>query len=284
MILAPYQFGATPYPLAVFAPPFVGQEVWYSRTPTRSGKRGRIRWCANESVLFGQMHVPLLQVANDVEAAYREVLDLLAHWGYPHLWRTWNYLDRLLEGEGDAERYRQFVLGRFRAYEGHAVQKCLPAATVIGTQGAWSGLWLGFLAGKQAGVALENPRQTPASKYPRQYGPKSPSFSRAMRLTWQDREDVLVSGTASIVGADSVHVGDVGAQISEIQHNLGTLLKQAGNHVWQPAALRCYWTDLGHCTEWQDLWGAWPMLHWAGEVCRPELRVELEGVFSRALG
>src|SRR3546814_2400089 len=49
----------------------------------------------------------------------------------PHLLRVWNYLDAITFGDGDAERYREFCVGRARGlgdFDTHA----LPAATAIG--------------------------------------------------------------------------------------------------------------------------------------------------------
>ena len=45
----------------------------------------------------------------------------------------WNYLDAINEGDGDAERYRQFCVGRARGL-GRPNGKRLPAATAIGRQ------------------------------------------------------------------------------------------------------------------------------------------------------
>jgi hypothetical protein len=61
-----------------------------------------------------------------------------------------------------------------------------------------------------------------AYDYPRQYGPAAPSFSRAA-LTPDPL--LLISGTASIVGHASVHLGDVTAQLEETLANLANRLR-----------------------------------------------------------
>src|SRR3546814_7749099 len=49
----------------------------------------------------------------------------------PHLLRVWNYLDAITFGDGDAERYREFCVGRARGL-GDFDTNALPAATAIG--------------------------------------------------------------------------------------------------------------------------------------------------------
>ena len=77
---------------------------------------------------------------------------------------------------------------------------------------------------------IENPRQTSAYHYPRKFGRHSPIFSRA--CIWGDSGGRLfVSGTASIVGHETIHRGDVIAQTRETIVNIGALLEQANRIV-----------------------------------------------------
>ncbi|MBU2285069.1 MAG: hypothetical protein KKC85_01380, partial [Gammaproteobacteria bacterium] len=74
----------------------------------------------------------------------------------------------------------------------------------------------------------ENPRQVSAYRYPPTYGPRSPTFSRAA-LAGIGGGDValFISGTASIVGHETVHLGDVRAQTEETLRNLGAVIDAA---------------------------------------------------------
>ncbi len=49
------------------------------------------------------------------------------------------------------------------------------------------GLWLYALASRDAGLQIENPRQ----HYLRQYGPQSPSFSRAILKSQRDMQTLM---------------------------------------------------------------------------------------------
>src|SRR5690349_13201636 len=102
-----------------------------------------------------------------------------------------------------------------------------PAATAIGTDGPPERVQLIALCSRAPAIALENPRQTPAWRYPREYGPVPPGFSRGVLLeAGGDSSRLLASGTASIVGHVSQHVGDVEAQLKESLANLQALLDE----------------------------------------------------------
>lgn len=198
----------------------------------------------------------------------------------PHVARVWAVIPDIHHGRADQERYKQFCLGRHEAYQQLGVcAPAFPAATVIG--GHTDILRLHVLSGDHAGQPVENPRQTSAYRYPREYGPRSPSFSRAMKL----RDCTLVSGTAAIRGADSRHPADTAAQIREIAENLDSLRQASG--AAEATALqyaRLYLRakqDLDTLrTASQSTWPhsmQWPVLH--ADICRDNLRCEIETVF-----
>src|SRR3546814_14768858 len=73
----------------------------------------------------------------------------------------WNFLAQINVGAEDHERYRQFSAGRNRALALKPdFERALPAATAIGM--LEPGLVIYFLAGKQPGLPIENPRQVSA--------------------------------------------------------------------------------------------------------------------------
>src|SRR3546814_7354125 len=69
-----------------------------------------------------------------------------------------------------------------------------------------------WLAARTPGTPVENPRQVSAYRYPRQYGPQQPSFARAMLPPPGSAMPLLLSGTASVVGHATAHVGELLAQ------------------------------------------------------------------------
>jgi len=235
----------------------------------------------------------------DVEAAarraYERLITCVRPSAHPYLLRIWNYFGGINAGEGDAERYRRFCVGRAAGVDGR-FNDPPPAATAIGVPGAEGFLQVVALCARAPAIALENPRQTPAWRYPREYGPVSPGFSRGAVLDADtDTPRLLASGTASIVGHVSRHVDDVGAQLQESVANLEALLEEAGARLHRRfamgdcEALRVYLRDPADLQRVQDAvaGSALPprrVAYLHGEVCRRELSVELEGVFPAAQG
>jgi chorismate lyase/3-hydroxybenzoate synthase len=270
-----------------------GGELWLSRQPVRHGWEGDIGWADNGEMLMMQLRVEEPALADMEQAvcrAYLRIAAFLSARGYPELWRVWHYLGEINEGEGDTERYRRFCVGRYRAVADHAgFESHLPAATAIGTRGG--GLQLIVLAGKRAGGQVENPRQVSAFRYPRPYGLRSPSFSRATLLPWAESPHLLVSGTASIVGHATAFAGDVEAQLRQTAANLQALLAHAV-HTRLPGreprefAAESYIVylrlpeDLPRVAAALDeLFGDAPRRVVIGDICRRELLIEVEAAY-----
>src|SRR3546814_17247700 len=71
---------------------------------------------------------------------------------------------------------------------------------------------------------VENPGQVSAYRYPRQYGQQQPSFARAMLPPPGSAMPLLLSGTASVVGHATAHVGELLAQLDETFNNFDALV------------------------------------------------------------
>jgi len=267
-------------------------EIWRVPGPVSTHVDGPLRTCEDGHLQFGAIELTEPgSGATDIEAtaerAYRRMVDATVGRGYPHLLRAWNYLDGITLGEGDAERYRTFCVGRARglAFDDPAA---LPAATAIGRLDGARTLQVYWLASRTPGTPLENPRQLSAYRYPRQYGLQPPSFARAM-LPPAGQMPLMISGTAAIVGHASTHADCVTNQIDETLANIDALLAAA--HARQPALpprmdastrLKVYVRDA------QDLpqvaahldarLGAIPRVILHAAICRRELRVEIDGV------
>ena len=227
----------------------------------------------------------------DTKRAYAELILQVRASSHPYLIRIWNYMADINAGDQDAERYRQFCVGRAQAVDAE-FNNPPPAATAIGYNGENVGLFVIALCSNTKALALENARQTPAWQYPRQYGKVSPGFSRGALLNVESSSPILLaSGTASIVGHASKHMDDVAEQCRESLRNLRTLLdegeKQSGARFDFSAcqALRVYVRDPAQLATIQAVFEqsgipAGNIVYVHGEVCRRELAVELEGVFA----
>jgi len=264
-------------------------EVWLSARPVRVGVTHGVSHAGNDTVLFLQCRLD--EYAPDAlqpltAMAYRRLFAAARELGYPHLLRVWNYFPAINRECGGLERYRAFCAGRHQALVAELTEfeTHLPAACAIGTDEP--GLRLYALAGRTAGIQIENPRQTSAFHYPRQYGPRSPSFSRAVLKAWGERHHHLyISGTASIVGHASQHV-DLMAQLNETLFNLRALLAQANRltpEPLRPALLKVYCRpnlDLAALRQRiaQALDADPPTLFLQADICRRELLIEIEGL------
>jgi len=234
-----------------------------------------------------------LSIEQAAAKAYRDLLAQVRPSKHPYLLRIWNYFSAINQGQGDKERYRGFCVGRSQSVDGQ-FNTPPPAATAIGTDGAPSHLQLIALCSSEVARTLENPRQTPAWRYPREYGPVPPGFSRGIILD-EDTETprLLASGTASIVGHVSQHIGEVGGQLTESLANLQALLaegsKQSGRNFYMAdcEALRVYLRKPIDLPVAESIITAAGIdrdrvLYLRGDICRRELDVELEGVFVAA--
>ncbi|MCL7714689.1 pteridine-dependent deoxygenase [Stenotrophomonas mori] len=266
-------------------------EVWRGASPAERGIEGRVRWSRNREMLFTAIEID--EAGHGIEAAsaaaYAEITAFLAQDEQPHLLRTWNYLDAITEGEGDDERYRQFCLGRVRGLR-TLDEATLPAATCVGGFDGRRRVQVYCLAARQPGIPLENPRQVSAYAYPRQYGPQSPSFARAMLPPAATGLPLLQSGTAAITGHASRHAGMLLRQCDEVLLNLASLIDAARTHrpslsprLGGGSLLKVYVREANDMQAVADHlrqqgFDASMCLVLHGEVCRAELLVEIEGM------
>ncbi|MES2536964.1 MAG: hypothetical protein V4632_13950 [Pseudomonadota bacterium] len=210
-------------------------EVWGAGGTFSYGHRTGVRFGHNDDILFGVIQLqeagcdagktPLQQAG---ESAYRSLFELLDELQFPHILRIWNYMADINGVSHGIERYRQFNAGRhdgFRASRRN-VTGSVPAASAVGFRAG--PLTIYFLAGRGAmPVAVENPRQVSAFAYPAVYGPRSPTFSRASVARLGGSDVLFLSGTASIVGHETVHAGDVVAQTRETMANIVAMVAEA---------------------------------------------------------
>ncbi len=295
------------FPLARVHTPVLGEdremlEVWHSGERVQSGSHGRVRHASGGNFLFGSIAVheteltgppgagarTPLEAATDL--AYREMYAALGAAGNPPLVRVWNYIPDINLDSHGLEHYRQFNKARHEASLacGRAVTGNVPAASALGAA-AGSPLTLYFLASRHAPAFIENPRQVSAYRYPAQYGPRSPAFSRATVLGEGAEATLFVSGTASIVGHRTLHAGDPAAQTRETLVNIQALIDEASRRARAGAlrlesmAYKIYVRDPKDLplirAELESALGAGAaLLYLKADICRRDLAVEIEAV------
>ena len=264
------------------------REVWRAHGSVTHGTQGHVRWCSDGTYSFAAIELSEAMfrgVAETARVAYAELVAWVQSSATPNLLRVWNYFDAINEGQDDEERYRQFCSGR-AAGLGPAFAGNYPAASAIGTRSGKNILQVYALASRARGVAVENPRQCSAWRYPRQYGPTAPGFARGMRAPTQFPQ-LYISGTAAVVGHESHHAGDIEAQLQETLMNLESLLQSAQSRT----ALGKTSGDILKVYVRRDDDAAWlqselrrrlgndiPLLMLQGDICRAELLLEIDGV------
>lgn len=295
-------------PVQNVAAPLLGRsagalnEVWYSAEACRSGEFTGIRYRVDDNVLYGVIDVEEasyrkspLPLQHATEDAYRRIFALLDREGYPHLWRAWNYLADINVVRDGLERYRQFNIGRHDAFvaNGRLAQGNVPAACALGT--TRGPLTIAFIAGRTVPTPIENPRQVSAYHYPGEYGPRSPTFSRAAFAQLPGQELLFISGTASIVGHRTLHLGDIAGQTRETLANIEALLGSANEktrstpYALKELSLRVY---VRHAEDHpivqaiveEKLGTDASVTYVQADICRGDLLVEIEAMASHPMG
>lgn len=227
------------------------------------------------------------------ERLYRELIEQTQVRGYPHLVRVWNYFADINGEAQGLERYRQFCLGRFEAFNAaNIAENQYPSACALGHHGG--DLLIYALASKVAPVHFENPRQASAYRYPAEYGPRSPSFARASLLSLPGQMPKLfVSGTASVVGHLTLHPYSLNEQITVTLENLELLLahvtrkhaaKEGSLPQVQAEVLKVYVrnaADLGDIkARVEQAYPQVPVVYVTADICRADLLLEIDGIWN----
>ena len=225
--------------------------------------------------------------------------------GFDQVVRTWIYVNQINEGEAGRQRYQELNRARtdfFRDFTlcsknraAGAPATIYPASTGIGTRGTQLTMSCMALDSQRPDVflmPLENPQQTPAYDYQAIYSPQAPKFSRAMAVVQGHFVATLVSGTASILNAQTCHAGDIVRQTAQTIENIERLIAPAnferhrlpgtGATLKDIAKLRVYvrnQEDFEACREvCERLLPRVPAIYLIADVCRQDLLVEIEAV------
>jgi chorismate lyase/3-hydroxybenzoate synthase len=245
-----------------------------------------------------------------VADAYRVVAESLRASGH-HPVRFWNFVPGIhADMGGGRDRYMVFNAGRYTAFEewfGQAAlfTRTVPTASAVGTGAGPLAIYA--LGGRDAGAPVENPRQVPAYRYSARYGQRPPCFARGTIArglpkppgVGADAPVLIVGGTASIVGEDSLHDRDARQQALETFENLAELVAAARRQLRGSVAdatadapraafdafteLRVYIvrdTDAPLLREMvTERFGRTARIEFAqADLCRRELLVEIEGL------
>ena len=248
----------------------------------------------DDEMLWGQSVVSGDDNLDSATASvYTNLFKLIKEAGFPFLARVWHYLPDINAEENGQSRYELLCIGRNSAFKKNTQQNTVErycAATVIGTQSKRHVIY--FIATRTENVPIENRLQNHPWEYPDVASDAKPLFVRA---TWSPSlAAFFISGTASIVGYKSLYVGDTVAQVGQIFENLQTLIQnhREMTNVVLPRRfnyLKVYLksaaeaaqvkTSIEQCLQEHKM-SADMVLLLEGEVCRPELSVEIEALIG----
>lgn len=222
--------------------------------------------------------------------------------------RVWNWvpaINRVVDDRRD--RYMVFNAGRFDAFRQwfvgeDALERAAPAASAVGH--SEDRFAVHMLTCSQPGKPLENPRQCSSYRYSKRFGPVPPCFARATLLPGigahgfgptpdlargsgeqggDAMRTLLIAGTASIRGEDSVHAHSLDEQVGETLANLEAVTRRAGMSLSNITHARAYYRHESdraavEATVREALPSAATVEPVHAQVCRPELLVEVEAI------
>jgi enamine deaminase RidA (YjgF/YER057c/UK114 family) len=223
---------------------------------------------------------------------------------FNHVVRQWNYIGNILEIKHGFQNYQIFNEVRSEVYQKYRTIHGYPSATGIGMRLDGVSLdFCAFMANERVIIKpIENPNQLNAYEYGQEVlkgvagKGKSvkhpPQFERALLLSGKNRSTLFISGTASIIGQDTIGIEDIEKQTIVTLDNISKLIDQ---------------TRLGQITTGNDKeWGKYlllrvyvknqndfptvksicnkrfpdvPSVFIESDICRDNLLVEIEAEF-----
>ena len=268
-------------------------EVWHAPQEPSYERHDGFQVAVTKDLIFVATHVtqePGAGIALQVQDLYLRLLRLIDQFGFRHLLRVWNIIPGINDDAEGLERYKRFCIGRHDAFmqERPELVKRYPSASALGPSVGEFCLYC--IAAREPGLPVENPNQVSAYNYPPQYGPRSPSFSRALVKQWGDSATLFLSGTASVAGHRTRHLELPLAQTEETVFNLRTLIANGEALSGQTFPLR---PDRGFFKAFvrskddyeavrshldKALGPDTPMLYVEADICRANLLFEIEGL------
>jgi hypothetical protein len=254
--------------------------------------------------------IPSLKIQSESAFSIMQSILTKEELSMDHVIRQWNYIPRLVE-EVDVEgktyqNYQIFNEIRQKYYSYYKKKSGYPAATGIGSSNGV--VTISFMAVSDTlcedALELSNPNQIDAYNYGQEVlvgyplleqQKKTPLFERGKVLSESDQFTFFISGTASIIGQETVCIGNVAGQTTQTIQNITSLMSPDAseraaqlidmNCSKEVAYLRVYIKDKSDFPVVRQIceeqYGAQSCINYVeAEVCRTNLLVEIEGEFN----
>lgn len=271
------------------------EDISYTRINSTSGKAicGFGLTCKEENI----------KLQNQIEYSFKTTIGILENEGMniSDIVRQWNYvpgiIDINLESGKSLQHYQLFNDIRQNYYSRFSFNDGYPAATGIGTRNG--NFDLDFFAVQKNNnvvkVGMSNPKQEDAYEYSQKYLlgdtingtiKKAPLFERAKMLKTNEGTILFISGTASIIGQETVGIDDVKKQTEITINNMNVLVSAMNDYLKsknnnQFTHLRAYIKNEKDISIVKSVCEShFPEVsisYLQADVCRDELLVELEG-------
>ena len=269
----------------VHKPGYITLESAYAKEILISGVCGDV----NDSI-YDQSH-----------SVFKKIEDIFRCEGvtFSDVVRQWNYIERIVAVESGDQHYQSFNDVRSEHYCNESWGGGYPAATGIGTQFGGVIIDLDVVIAKCGGVRIrkiDNDLQVAAHEYSKGLliGDLSikttPKFERAKSIATQDENRVYISGTAAIVGENSLEGVCFEEQIKATMLNIENLICERTfvlSDIRTPSPMKInmfrvylkFERDVAEAVEYMSSnYGDVAVSYLLGDVCRDELLVEIEGV------
>ena len=240
-------------------------------------------------------------------SAFARLLEAFLQLGidFNQVFRQWNYVEQIFSIQQidscRRQNYQLFNEARAEYYSKYRTVPGFPAATGIGT--AFNGVTIECMAvvcdEETVSVAIANPQQLNSYKYgqevlkgePQKNSSQNqpPQFERARLMTNGSSSRLFVSGTASIIGQETIGLDDVEKQTRVTIENIAVLVSESNLRAHYPglrnvpdkyAYVRVYVKNQEDIPLVKaiclDHFGNVPTTFVQADICRENLLVEIE--------
>jgi enamine deaminase RidA (YjgF/YER057c/UK114 family) len=242
-------------------------------------------------------------------AAFNQMRGILKaeHMTLDHVVRQWNFIGNILEVKNEIQNYQVFNEVRSENYHKYRSIHSYPSATGIGMK--HGGVSIDFCAvdaeNNLKTIAIDNPDQIRPYDYSQKVlkgkptGGKRikqpPQFERALFLTGNNISTLFISGTASIIGQDTIGIDDIEKQTKVTIENISKLSDETRlRHLTgindpnelKLILLRVYIKKQDDFDRVKaicsDFFPGVTAIFIEADICRNNLLVEIEGEFSKS--
>lgn len=278
------------------------------------GKANSLRFCKLSTLSYSEFWFAGITgdskentIYESAESAFRQLLTafLQLDLGFNQIVRQWNYVEQIFGFEQidlqKRQNYQLFNEARSEFFSRYRTAPDFPSATGIGV--AYNGVTIECMAATRDAklkiVAINNPQQLNSCKYGQNVlkgeplknrtNNQPPQFERAKLMTTGFFSRVFISGTASIVGQETIGLNDVEEQTRVTIENIELLTSESNLKLHCPelavipnkyAYLRVYVKNEDDIPSVKAIcrqhFGEVPMTFVKADICRTELLVEIE--------